>query len=372
MMKPNYLISVIAVFISTACLAGASDTKGISPWKTECVGRFQISTPGEMAIILTLPFDGSRNAKMAKYIANSSMRSVPDSYSFSHYKYEGDIGITPAVPIIDFENLRNVIKPDLIAEKKKLLDEAINDEKYGYLSLAQGRRERAATLKPMDYDTPTMFGWHDLYYQYINNRIMIYGGIPHSDDEEVNKQIAKQVNAVLNDFRPRALYEIPTQPGVCIPFGFIPDDGKAIRDIAVTLVLVDHPEVEVIFQDTSYTLYRNKHPDSDTDIVQFLEDYARDQKFVKTDFWGSHFVNIGGQDGRGLFFTIARLDGNTDYGYIAAARGGFSTGIEPSNTTQLLFITRTASLAKGEPISQDKFKAMAKKIAASIKRNTEK
>ena len=128
----------------------------------------------------------------------------------------------------------------------------------------------------------------------------------------------------------------------------------------------------VLFWDTSYSLQYGKHPDpdSDADIVPFLEDYARREKFVKTDFWGSHSVNIGGREGKGLFFTIARLDGNTDYGYIASAKGGLSTGTEPS--TQFLFITRTASRAKGVPVSEDELKSMAKKIAASIKRHAEK
>ena len=50
-------------------------------------------------------------------------------------------------------------------------------------------------------------------------------------------------SALLKSFRPRRMNEIPTELGVCIPFGFIPDDGRTITDIKQSLRWKDAPGV---------------------------------------------------------------------------------------------------------------------------------
>lgn len=44
-------------------------------------------------------------------------------------------------------------------------------------------------------------------------------------------------------FRPRALYEIPTEPGVCFPFGFVADDGTVHSRTEVSFRFKDRPAV---------------------------------------------------------------------------------------------------------------------------------
>lgn len=44
-------------------------------------------------------------------------------------------------------------------------------------------------------------------------------------------------------FQFRKLYEIPKQPGICIPYGFIPDDGRTYFDTEVSLRYADRPGV---------------------------------------------------------------------------------------------------------------------------------
>lgn len=45
----------------------------------------------------------------------------------------------------------------------------------------------------------------------------------------------KQFSALLASFRPRRMNEIPTELEVCIPFGFLPDDGRTVIDIKQSL-----------------------------------------------------------------------------------------------------------------------------------------
>ena len=183
---------------------------------------------------------------------------------------------------------------------------------------------------------------HTLLQQAV---IFTYDEASHGDDEEVKKQIEKQFNSVLNDLRPRPLYSLPTQPGICIPYGFIADDGTASRDIGVTMRLIDHPEVEIFFRDTSGTL-NDYEPKKEIEYFWTIM-YQQFTKLTEADFWGYRSIKMGGQAGKGMFVTIHRYDDSIDYGYIAVVSDNANL---PS---QMLYVIRTAARAKGEPVSKD-------------------
>ncbi|KQQ39232.1 hypothetical protein ASF61_22245 [Duganella sp. Leaf126] len=57
--------------------------------------------------------------------------------------------------------------------------------------------------------------------------------------EEIGEKMSveshgKQFSALLKSFRTRRMNEIPTELGVCIPLGFLPDDGRTVTDIKGT------------------------------------------------------------------------------------------------------------------------------------------
>lgn len=53
----------------------------------------------------------------------------------------------------------------------------------------------------------------------------------------------RQFLKLLSDFRPRKPYDIPTEPGICIPYGFIRDDGSTFTDIKQSIRWPDAPGV---------------------------------------------------------------------------------------------------------------------------------
>ena len=366
MMKSTLgLFISVAIFLPIPCLGEPLSADKFNNLRTECVGRYQISVPGEVEVMLSRPraFSSFSDIAMGQYISNSSMKllsSKPNPAPFSSYHYGGELGISPTVPSVDFDNLKKMIKTGLIEGKKRLLKEALEKDKDGYPSLAKGRRERAAGIRPMDYDTPIKFGWglpYPLIYLYQNNSIFIYESL-HGDDEEVKREIEKQFNSVLNDLRPRSLYEVPTQPGVCTPNGFIADDGTAPRDIGVTMRLIDHPEVEIFFRDTAGYLTGGTRNEPKDEIEFFWTImYRQYTKLTEADFWGYRSIKMGGQKGKGMLVTIHRYDGSIDYGYIAVTE-------VPS---QMLYVIRTAARAKGKPVGIDDIKNIAEKIMASVK-----
>ena len=59
-------------------------------------------------------------------------------------------------------------------------------------------------------------------------------------DKEGHK---RDFSAMLAKFRPRAANEIPTEPGVCFPYGFIPDNGRTVVEFKQSLRYPDAPGV---------------------------------------------------------------------------------------------------------------------------------
>ncbi|WP_156369555.1 T6SS immunity protein Tli4 family protein [Duganella sp. Leaf126] len=54
---------------------------------------------------------------------------------------------------------------------------------------------------------------------------------------------ARKFSSLLKNFRTRRMNEIPTELGVCIPFGFLPDDGRTVTDIKQSIRWKDAPGV---------------------------------------------------------------------------------------------------------------------------------
>jgi hypothetical protein len=87
-------------------------------------------------------------------------------------------------------------------------------------------------------------------------------------DEDLQTELASTSSALadlMNAVR-RQTFEIPNGPGVCLPYLFIPDDGKRQRVIETTFRLRAHPDIAVWLSDRP----RSRRPDGfvvDTEIA---------------------------------------------------------------------------------------------------------
>ena len=371
------LVALVAgVLLLASANAFAADSS--AGWKTECVGRYQVSLPGEVEIILPAPrvfLDASSDHLMARYLFDSKTfgnqgkeyRNL-NSHTRSKFLYLGDIGITVEVPEIDFENLRKMYK----GKKQYYLKNAPLLEKEGYSAAADAYRENAADERPLDYDKKNMFGWDfkggALLYLYKESRIFILD-LNFLVVGEAARNSKKDVDLFLQSSHPRPLYEIPKGEGVCIPYGFIKDDGKPGRQIGVTMRLIDHPEVEIFFEDRSaadYGIKQTAQTQEKTEMSMLWDQQVRSSKKIDLAFLGYRSIKLEGRNGTGGFVEITQLDGSKDYDYAAVVNGDHSAKTDAPQL--MMYVIRTASRAKGTPISKSELKDMAKKIAASIKR----
>ncbi|WP_162083988.1 T6SS immunity protein Tli4 family protein [Sulfuriferula nivalis] len=283
----------------------------------------------------------------------------------------GGVYVTAQQNIKIFENLKETISQQRNHRKQELIE--------------QGNRSEADAIQIYDSGLPNTYVWIAKLgagiYMDRNSRIYQQSGWI---ENQSGLQYAK---SFLNHFHPRALYEIPNQPGVCFPYGFIADDGKAPRNVAVTMRLIDHPDVEVFFKDSSD--YIGKADDTAEDDLKWFWTmmYNRYAKTATMDSRGFRNITIDNHKGTGLFVTLTRYDrstyhgdvaislgapadGSTDYGYAAIVNG------DPKTNTpgQMIYVIRTASraIAQGiQPVSKEQIKDIAEQMMASIKRHPE-
>lgn len=355
------LLGIMALLITTTCYS--KDNSGVhsNGVNTECIGRYLINLPDEIEIATN------------KLLTNEGVSREPEfgdekDSPFSKMDYFGDVRvISPASDTFFLTFKNNNIKSK---EKQKLKYISSIDEKH---------RRWGKEMKELTYDTPLLFGWDSedhwpgLHF-FLENKIFSFSfRNVDGSDKILNK---KYFDFVLNGFRIRPLYDVPKQHGVCIPYGFIPDDGTTPRNIAVTMRLLEHPDIEIGFSDNSYgePLYETGkkiqyiHPEPKKAINDFWSSSGivdSDEK-VKGGFLGMHSIEMDGRSGGAISVTITRADGSLDYGYVAAVKGDFTA--KTDTPSLFLYVIRTASRAKGTPVSKDELKDMAGKIVASVKR----
>ena len=68
--------------------------------------------------------------------------------------------------------------------------------------------------------------------------------------DENMQAVEPAIQLLMKRFRPRNLYQVPSEQGFCLPYGFISDDsGKEPHEMGVTYRLIDHPDVTIFFKD---------------------------------------------------------------------------------------------------------------------------
>lgn len=371
----NLAVLVTGWLLLVSANALAADTS--VDWKTECVGRYQMSLPGEVEIILPAPraLNSDSDELIARYLSASKTfgnqgkeyRNL-NFHTNSKFLYLGDIGITVEVPEIDFDNLRKMYK----GRKQYYLKNAPLLEKEGYAAAADDYKEKAAEERPLDYDQKNMFGWDvkggALIYLYRDSRIFVLD-LNLMMAGETAKNMKNDVNSFLQVFRNRPLHDIPLQNGVCIPYGFIADDGKQGRHVAVTMRLIAHPDVEIFFEDKTahdHGIKQTTQTQERTEMSMLWNQHAQSSKEIKLAFPGYRSVTLDGREGTASFVEIKRKDGSPDYGYAAVVNGDHTAKTDAPKL--MLYVIRTASRGKGKPVSKNELKDIAHKIAASVKR----
>ena len=372
--------------ILMACLLGnisfalQAKTQAIpGDWKTECVGYFQVSVPGEIDVGI------ARGGPDPSKLRHALDAGRYEFYEDSNY-LGGWIHTSSQLPESSFlkikeqkENLMEDLKLRMKTDPSINILEYSNSDSINYF------------YKSGKYNIGAVF-------IYESGRIYAYQK-PIEESEPDEAKARSDYMYVLRNFRARALYELPTEQGVCVPYGFVKDDRPQKRSMGTIMRLKDHPDVKILFRDQSALFNENFKKEENASVEQELRAFWERASWGGVKYQALGFrkfpsVQIGGYKGQSTFVEITRptrsskyecswddqyfskaekkaagcLPQTLDYGYIAYVKGDPDAKEDTPNL--LLYVMQNSEDAPdGKPtIGKDELKKMADTIAASIKR----
>jgi len=312
----------------------------ISLSKNECVGRYELSLPG--AVDVALSTRESLRGGVKDPIRFSDGQRAPHS----RFVYEGGFSITNEVSRDAYE--------EYVVPFKKLTADTSSRDSNGFGSYPIGLAGATGWIGKK------LLG----FVVYQAGRIYSYTDTGNPDLAEAKQHLSK----ISGNFSNRALYEVPTGPGVCLPYAFVAgNDQDSNRQVGVTFRLTDHPDVTVFFLDAKAQSSDPKLTSRQRNEFVWSYDYGIGKQIKLHGVMPYHSVTLDGREGVATSATITRENGATDYGYLATVQG--DPNVSTDTPDLLLLVERTASNAKVKPpVSAEDIDGIGKAIAASIKR----
>ncbi|WP_426212085.1 hypothetical protein [Massilia sp. TWP1-3-3] len=339
------IVGALALVTIPGC-SGAETAPNLR--QIECVGQYAIALPGAVEFALT-----KRESLLNR---NGDLNvAFPDGFQPAHARFFLDRKIDISAPTSDsdFATLRSEVEEAALKRKKDFLK--------------VGKKQISDAIEPFKVPGADSFAWRTAagieVYTYKGGHI--YRFTAHADTQKKDEVIRAQ--AFLGNMKGRATFEIPSEKGVCFPHSFLRTEGHPTYEVGAAMRLVDYPEVEIFFED-SFRLEPgpgSTSRDSKSQVIFFVEAVLSNQYSEPAYHWYPASFMMGGNVGKAAFVNVRRGDNGNDFVFIAAATG--ATGQTVSSRDLLLYISRNSARAKGTPISEAKFRALAEAIAMSVK-----
>jgi hypothetical protein len=377
----------LSLYLALVSLTGCAQEVSVpNSWKSDCIGRYQLSVPNSFETALS--FELKKTQSVSNSETKGDFFKNGDSTDRTVFSVDAaSLSISHSGDEKDFE----AYKRSYFEQRK---DESI--KKSGIYAPSP------VTGSEMKIDSSKAFGWSSAnrlsVFLFKQNRVFA-AHVSKYKKEALGAD--SKMNYFLNNFIERTDFDLPSTKGICVPFGFIKDDGSKYRNVGVAMRLIDHPDVEIFFKDTNATTdSADKAPQfkGSRGEVEFFWSYYGPSFGNQLQGTLSHYhdVKLGEYTGKYAFATIARStdpkeqrykDGESestykarikqeiadgkrplDYGFMAAYKGDPTKNDEPD---LMLYVIRTASRAVAagkQPVSEEELKLMALQIAASVKR----
>jgi hypothetical protein len=390
-----FLIASVAALLSCGVCMGA--TKTIAPaWKTECVGYYTLQVPSELEYPLQpQPFFNNVNATFDKkfYVRDVAFRIKTD-------KSTADDGIADHVKLMqainnkEFEEFKAHTNKELQIKKEKLLKDA------NYFEPEQGMRkiltnESERINLHQTYNNGTAFAAIIQQEKSLSNgseptytpALTFYAQVNQMTISATRKLVGtpqQTLDNFLSHFRPRAAFEVPTTPGVCLPYAFMSGEVEP-ADTGTAMRLKDRPDILIYLkdvQDYSKAYIPNAPvPDAKTFVnIRAKRSFNHGDDVDPLDklFKSPSNVTVDGRTGAGAFVKITRkpvagadavnneATNNQDWGYLAYIPADKKA---PAGTSSdMIFrVERFGRFAK-QPMTEKEFRQLVKNLASGIQR----
>lgn len=240
--------------------------------RSECLGRLVFEVPAQPKFEWGLPKRVRANTSILGFsrilrggedairIANVNVVVAAEATSETIREMQRIAGVHKNIALQDFdENIRierlsakdfteqletPEIKADSVrtADYKKAMQDALNNAE----ALAASKREFNKDWHPTDWGLPNSTGYiagPTLYAFVLRGGFAFQFMSTGGEGEAPFDQRVVAFKDLLSRFEYRPLYQVPNKPGLCIPHGFIRDDGQGHFQAEVSYRFSDSPGV---------------------------------------------------------------------------------------------------------------------------------
>lgn len=316
----------------------------------ECIGAYDLMLPGRVEFALfpeayLVEKKHTNEAVFSNGYVATDVRFFPGNY----------VGVMAAPKVEALQSLRSKLAARMEKHKQRLKDEGDED-----IALAQTFYN---LQRPNSFSIKGVSVIH--HYEWIKGNIYYFGFERGKLDENI-----AELKEFLHDFHVRAVFDVPNADRICMPYADVKMPLDAERNLSVAMMVVDHPEIEILFQDTlqRVTKYSEKLYSAEHQLTYYWErrNHRGDSK-VNYDWPKFENISIDGMTGKSTAVTLSRTGGSKDRGYAAYA----NSERDGVRRELMLIVTRNSSRALGKPMSTDEFDKLAESIAKSIRRRVQ-
>lgn len=234
-----------------------------NPERQECLGRwtFQVAEDIEWA---TFPADAVTRLSDAGGGGHAFSKSVSGRGEAGGYVYgdgETVVYVSDKTTREEFDMAANYIRGTGRRAQKYLREQIVIDKRrirslieLGYSPDSEAVRRIESDIEEAEKDIPLSHVYdldlgipdahilgseHIPYHVFLwrNQRVYYFALTPNSE------KTLPYVKELVSRFRTREMYEVPKEPGVCFPYGFIADDGKASHHFKFSFRFTRTPNV---------------------------------------------------------------------------------------------------------------------------------
>jgi hypothetical protein len=366
------------------CPAYAKDTWPVT-WRADCVGYHALRLPGEIeyAVLQRRPQTPWRTTFDYPWEPDfeSGMGTWGNDWNVVTDRDwpSGDsrIRMTAAAGIDDLKALMNAKNREQQKAKDDLLRQAglfTEKESMGSVLMQQASELPFHTAIP---DRPAFSIQSSKPPGSLDIQVLIGGRIVSTTRKLVGTP-QQTVDAFVSQYKPRDPFEVPSGPGVCIPYATMTGEVRP-ASVGVSIRLLDRPDIVVYLRDSAVDP-RGDGPDPKEVLSKEirLDTHGARDAIASNKLKPFHSVTLAGRRGVGAFIAIFRdpdiLDGEErrkakpvlDWGYVAYSPGDKSAPLGTSSA--LMFKVMRYSRYAKQPMSESEFRKLAQTIAASIQR----
>ncbi|MGZ7457971.1 T6SS immunity protein Tli4 family protein [Pseudomonas sp. Ma2-10] len=301
--------------------------------KQECFGRYTFDAPEP----IEWATHSTKNNSISEGGGHTFSKNISSENEYLTYNYSGlTVRVSDITTPHEFEIQRNAILHTNEISKTETLEkidikkgrlQSIQDMNYS-ADIIEGLKKDIKNLEDSTKDATVFEYKFNIPDSYVfgskntpskallwrNNRIYYFSFNTPS------KKSTEDIKGLIARFEPRELYHVPKSPGVCIPYGFIHDDGKTAFSIKNSLRFTSTPNVIMTMinasQDTptkatTGTYNTDHHPGYDAEKwkkSKIMEKFYFGERMTTLEGWRLDPRPESGEQER-AWFAIAHVGG---------------------------------------------------------------